>query len=254
MEFERNQHEEPLHLVGRSKDGESLHLEDSDGERYLLQIDEKLKNTVNAPVLMLTRFDDEPQGPPTPREIQTLLRAGHSVAAISKMREIEIEKVERFAGPVLRERSHMALQALNTLVRRDRSSEGRSLKTLVIDRLGQGGVDEESLEWDSWRREDGSWTVALRYPTRDGEGAAHWILDPTRRILTADDEGARWLTGDERVPQEKVADRIEAKDAPRLQAIRSTDGVDAKATRDGVTKRAAVPSWDDIMFGVKRDD
>ncbi len=258
MEFERNQHEEPLHLVGRSKDGRSLHLEDSDGEKYLLDIDDALKSAINAPVLKLAHFEDEPQGPPTPREIQALLRAGNSIEEISRQREIDIEKIERFAGPILRERSHTALQALRTLVRRDRGSEGRPLIEVVNDRLSQSGVDENSLEWDSWRREDGSWAVSLRYPTRDGEGSARWILDPTRRTLSADDDGARWLTGDERAPQDKIAmqtsSRFEAKDAPRLQPVRSTDGIDAKATKDGVTKRAAVPSWDDIMFGVKRED
>jgi hypothetical protein len=254
MEFERNQYDEPLHLVGRSKDGQSLHLEDSDGERYLLEIDESLKSAINAPVLRLTRFEDEPQGPPSPREIQALIRAGNSIEEISRIREVDLEKVERFAGPILRERSHMALQALGTLVRRDRGSDGRPLIDVVVDRLSQSGVEEDALEWDSWRREDGTWAVTLRYPTRDGEGSARWILDPARRTLTADDDGAKWFTGDERVPQEKIANRFEAKDAPRLQPIRSTEGVDAKATKDGVTKRAAVPSWDDIMFGVKRDD
>jgi len=254
MEFERNQFDEPLRLIGRSKDGHFLQLEDSDGERYLLEIDESVKSAVNAPVLKLAHFEDEPQGPPSPREIQALLRSGNSIEDISRQREIEVEKIERFAGPILRERSHIALQALNTLVRRDRGSEGRPLLTVVVERLNQSGVDEESLEWDSWRREDGNWNVTLRYPTRDGEGSARWILDPARRTLTADDEGSRWFTGDERDPQEKVSNRIEAKQAPRLQPIRSTDGVDAKATRDGVTTRASVPSWDDIMFGVKRED
>lgn len=254
MEFDRSHYEEPLHLAGRSKDGRSLHLEDSDGERYLLEIDEAVKSAINAPILKLAQFEDEPQGPPSPREIQALLRAGNSIEEIARQREIDVEKIERFAGPILRERSHTALQALRTLVRLDRGSEGRPLIEVVVDRLNQSGVDEESLEWDSWRREDGSWTVTLRYPTHDGEGSARWILDPTRRTLTADDNGARWLTGDERAPQEKISARIEAKDAPRLQPIRSTDGVDAKATKDGVTKRASVPSWDDIMFGVKRED
>lgn len=254
MEFERNLFDEPLHLVGRSKDGHSLYLEDSDGERYILEINDSVKSAVNAPVLKLAQFEDEPQGPPSPREIQSLIRAGHSIEDIALQRDIDIEKVERFAGPILRERSHIALQALNTLVRRDRTSEGRPLIEVVVGRLKQSGVDQESLEWDSWRREDGSWTVTLRYPTRDGEGLARWILDSTRHTLTADDEGARWFTGDERAPEAKISSRIEAKDGPRLQPIRSTEGIDAKATKDGVTKRASVPSWDDIMFGVKRED
>jgi len=244
--------------MGRSKDGHFLHLEDSDGQRFVLAIDESVRSSINAPILKLAQFDDEPQGPPTPKEIQSLLRAGYSIEDVAKLREIEIAKVERFAGPVLRERSHMALQAMHTLVRRDRGSDGHPLIEVVINRLAHGGVDEDSLEWDSWRREDGSWTVTVRYPTRDGEGSARWILDPSRGSLTSDDEGARWLTGDERTAQEKIAPsstrRLEPKEAPRLQPVRTTENVDAQATKDGVTKRASVPSWDDIMFGVKRDD
>jgi hypothetical protein len=38
-------------------------------------------------------------------------------------------------------------------------------------------------------------------------------------------------------------------EVPRLAVIR--EAPDDDATRDGVTARAKVPSWDEIMFGIK---
>jgi hypothetical protein len=39
---------------------------------------------------------------------------------------------------------------------------------------------------------------------------------------------------------------------PRLAVIREEP--DDEATRDGITARAKVPSWDEIMFGIKPED
>ena len=39
---------------------------------------------------------------------------------------------------------------------------------------------------------------------------------------------------------------------PRLAVIREEP--DDEASRDGITARAKVPSWDEIMFGIKPED
>jgi hypothetical protein len=42
------------------------------------------------------------------------------------------------------------------------------------------------------------------------------------------------------------------RETPRLVAIRSD--TDAESAKDGVQGRAKVPSWDEIMFGQKKDE
>ena len=46
----------------------------------------------------------------------------------------------------------------------------------------------------------------------------------------------------------------EIRDAPRLSVIREDVEPNSEASSDGVTGRAKVPTWDEIMFGKKSDD
>jgi hypothetical protein len=83
--------------------------------------------------------------------------------------------------------------------------------------------------------------------------------------LAARDEGARWISGDDRSPQEKVRSQLptellgggaerEPREAPRLAAVREEVDPSSDAARDGVVGRAKVPSWDEIMFGKKTEE
>jgi hypothetical protein len=52
---------------------------------------------------------------------------------------------------------------------------------------------------------------------------------------------------------EEIADVVEPiREVPRLAVIREEP--DDEASRDGITARAKVPSWDEIMFGIKPED
>ena len=42
------------------------------------------------------------------------------------------------------------------------------------------------------------------------------------------------------------------RETPRLAVIREEP--DDEAIKDGITARAKVPSWDEIMFGIKKDE
>jgi hypothetical protein len=78
------------------------------------------------------------------------------------------------------------------------------------------------------------------------------------------DENARWMMGDEPPARQMSAPGLVYSDAnhpslreevtpmpevPRLAVIRELP--DDEAARDGVVARAKVPSWDEIMFGIK---
>jgi hypothetical protein len=52
---------------------------------------------------------------------------------------------------------------------------------------------------------------------------------------------------DEKFEEEKIAPLV-----PRLAVIREEP--DDEASRDGITARAKVPSWDEIMFGIKPEE
>jgi hypothetical protein len=252
----------PLRLIGRTRDGEQLTLTDEFGNHFTLEIDENVRTTVNAPVLRLTSdgsvaFADQNDAPLTPKLIQQRIRFGESPEAIATAAGVDYAAVERFAGPVLLERDHIAQQAQATQMRK---GEEQTLGALVTDRLAQRGIAPESITWDSWKREDGRWSIAASYPSQDGTSIALWVLDLPRRTLTTDNDTARWLTGDDRSPAEKVATPSvgiippSKPETPRLRPVNDTLPLDDHAQRDGVTKRATIPSWDEIMFGRKSEE
>ena len=285
---------QPLRVVGRNQEGTLLFVVDRAGNRFELPIDTTLKsalgNSVSTPSSAAPETSPAAKPAahlrlatltelPTPREIQTLVRGGASIAEIAERSGLSEEKIDRYAGPILRERFHIAQQALGTVIRRG-SSEGAELGSVVAARLTSRGVAKDDMEWDSWRRDDGKWTIVLTYPSNDGVQHAHWVLDNVRRTLTSEDESARWLTGDERSSGEKIATRLEeiAPQLPiakeplperavieiaRLTAVRDAEPameelelekeVRPEPRKEGGRGRTHVPAWDEIMFGTKKD-
>jgi hypothetical protein len=230
-----------------------------------------------------------------PREIQARIRAGFSAEQIAQSAGLSVAKVERFAGPVVQERSYVAQQACLVGVRRLTDSVSTPLGDLVSGRLAERGVAADDLRWDSWRRDDGRWQLVLEYPVAEKTRSAAWVYDPMRRTVDPDDEEARWLTDEERAAPEPPRQQparltavpapepdpstqehdtvpvltratveepgdLPAAEEPAAVAEAATEADDEPAiaprrpTRGG--RRAAVPSWDEILFGAgtKRDE
>ncbi|MEY3408017.1 MAG: hypothetical protein RL038_1078, partial [Actinomycetota bacterium] len=99
------------------------------------------------------------------------------------------------APPILLERSHVAAKATKTVIRR--ASGSGTLGDIVELKLESLGVDLEATNWDSYRRDDGRWTVLLHYPADGLTRTAAWLFDVRNNALVAADEDARWLTGDQ---------------------------------------------------------
>ena len=294
-----------LSLLGRSEDGADLLLTDHDGADYSLRMSDALRAAINQPRLVAV---PSPEAPATPvKEIQARLRAGETPDAIARSTEWEVEKIEKFSGPIMQERAYIIGLAIVTPLRREAHSP--SLAEATIAQLSPRGVDMTLVEWNTWRREDGLWNVILYYPTSQSDsgslygdaklGEANWIFDSVNRSLVSEDENARWISGEEkparpatpshgmvfgtestgpapRLSSVKPADEpvsppiltavtplvesaeseealLELDDSPANSAPSRSDEIPADAKRDGVTKRIRIPSWDDIMFGGKKD-
>ena len=279
-----------LRLDGRTDDGLYLSLRDQEGEQYSVRISDTLRATVNQQRLNSVPDNEEPSI--SIKEIQRLLRTGQTSEQISREYNVSIEKIERFAGPILSERIYIIDQAQEIVVRKEIDRDPVTLIQSITSRLAPRGIDASTLSWDTWRLENGTWTVELHYPQTGGVGVAQWSFDPLLRSLTSMDENARWIMGDEPAPRqlskpglvttesthpserrspenhgvstidkdrfneyedlesfenEKISPLV-----PRLAVIREEP--DDEASRDGITARAKVPSWDEIMFGIKPED
>lgn len=200
-----------LRLVGVHDDGEHLLLSGAGGEMFQLPIDEALRvaasrttakaasGAVAAPIAM------------SPRDIQARIRSGSTAAEVAELSGIPLAKVQRYEGPVLAEREHVARQARKVEVaapapghdvyRSVFGDQPASLGEMVDHRLSAHGIDAATVEWDSWRRPDGSWNVVARFEAKPGgpagigeEPPAMWTFSPARKSLQNANRWAQQLS------------------------------------------------------------
>jgi hypothetical protein len=270
-----------LRFTGKSDDGNHLALVDGAGNNYSVRISDTLRATVNQPRLTSVPATDATEVISV-KEIQRRLRAGESFEQIAREGQTSVDKIERFSGPIMQEREYILSRARELVMRKDAHRADLTLLDVVQAKLAPRGVDIDALSWNTWRLADGTWHIELHYPNRDGNGLATWIFDLARRALDAADDNGGWLIDEEapvrvvtpgiihaepthpsrleeprsegQIP--RIADLFEEPEVkaetPRLAVIREAPSV--TDSQDGITARAKVPSWDEIMFGRKSEE
>ena len=259
-----------LRLTGKTQDGNHLALVDTDGAEFSLRISDTLRATVNQPRLTSVPATDAAESISV-KEIQRRLRAGESFEHIARDGQTTVDKIERFSGPIMQEREYILDRARELVMRKDIHRIDLTFRDVVLAKLSPRGVDTEAVSWNTWRLADGTWHIELHYPNRDGNGVATWNFDMSRRALDARDDNGAWLIDEEapaRAPEpgiiysepthpsrldEIIPAIVEEKiETPRLAVIRETPT--PADSQDGITARAKVPSWDEIMFGRKSEE
>ncbi|MEU5319777.1 septation protein SepH [Streptomyces sp. NPDC021056] len=248
-----------LRVVAVSNDGTRLVLKAADSTEYTLPIDERLRAAVRGDRPRLGQIEIEVESHLRPRDIQARIRAGATAEEVAQMAGIPVDRVRRFEGPVLAERAFMAERARKTPVRRPGENAGPQLGEAVQERLLLRGVEKDTVQWDSWRRDDGTWEVLLVYRVAGEPHSASWTYDPPRRLVQAVDEEARSLIGESddlavpepsfpfvpriaRLPRDRPLDR--ALDRPSLPAPTTDPAEETTAERDSLTSLLeAVPSF-----------
>ncbi|MET9830441.1 septation protein SepH [Streptomyces sp. NPDC006385] len=249
-----------LRVVAVSNDGTRLVLKAADSTEYTLPIDERLRAAVRGDRPRLGQIEIEVESHLRPRDIQARIRAGATAEEVAQLAGIPVDRVRRFEGPVLAERAFMAERARKTPVRRPgENAAGPQLGEAVQERLLLRGADKDTVQWDSWRRDDGTWEVLLVYTVAGEPHSASWTYDPPRRLVQAVDDEARSLIGESddlaapepsfpfvpriaRLPRERSLDR--ALDRPSLPAQASEPAEETTEERDSLTSLLeAVPSF-----------
>ncbi|MFC8421305.1 septation protein SepH [Streptomyces sp. NPDC057236] len=255
-----------LRVVAVSNDGTRLVLKAADSTEYTLPIDERLRAAVRGDRPRLGQIEIEVESHLRPRDIQARIRAGATAEEVAQMAGIPVDRVRRFEGPVLAERAFMAERARKTPVRRPGENSGPPLGEAVQERLLLRGAEKDTVQWDSWRRDDGTWEVLLVYRVAGEPHSASWTYDPPRRLVQAVDDEARSLIGESddlaapepsfpfvpriaRLPRDRPLDRPGDRERPSLPAQASEPDEEsltatASGERDSLTSLLeAVPSF-----------
>ena len=255
-----------LRLVGRSEDGTELELTDNNGAHYAIRISDHLRSTINQPRLVAVAHPDQ-QSHTSVKEIQSRLRSGESADSIARSTEWDLEKIEKFSGPIMQERAFVIGQALETALRRDPHSP--TLMSAAIAQLAPRGVDMQRVEWNTWRRDDGLWNIILTYPIATGSGEANWAFDPNNRTLVSEDDGSRWISGEEKPSRpttpshgmvfnadssSSLTSTAPSTPAPRLVSVKPEEPIRISSTPTAASSDSDQPSSTTEPVAQKSDD
>lgn len=242
-----------LRVAGLGMDGRTVILEavahrpGDRREQFSLPVDDTLHAAAQGDLPRLDPVQTEPENQMRPREIQARIRAGESVEQVSGAAGVPNERVERFAYPVLLERSRMAQLARQAHPVRADGPDVRTLEEVVTETFQQRGHDLSSVSWDSWRGESGKWVVQLCWRTGRSDNRAQWTLHPGAHggTVTALDDHATDLIDPQPAAALHTVPPIDPPDPARTPPKPSSAA--ARARKD----RAVVPSWEDVLLGVR---
>lgn len=189
-----------LRVIGLEPDGSHVVCADAEtGQKFRLPADDKLRAASRGDVARLGQIEIEMESQLRPREIQARIRSGASVEQVAEEAKIPISKVERFAYPVLLERSRAAEMAQGGHPVRDNGPTVPTLSEIVTHAFRARGHSIDEATWDAWRDEDNQWVAQLQWQAGRTTNAAHWRYQPDAHggtILPLDDTATELIDPD----------------------------------------------------------
>lgn len=248
-----------LKVVGLDVDGKRIICESDDpNETFVLRADDRLRSALRGELSgsSQSRADAEVANVLHPKEIQARIRAGASVEQVAEAAGVDISRVERFAHPVLLERSRAAeLATAAHPVLTDGPAVLTLLETITSGLIARG-LDPDTTNWDAWRNEDGRWTVQLSWQAGLSDNTAHFRFTPGAHggtVTAFDDAASQLIDPDFARPLRPVAPvaQIEFEEPePPVQAEEEPAPPKPATTRARKGK-PPVPAWEDVLLGVR---
>jgi len=248
-----------LKVVGLDVDGKRIICEcDSSGEKFILRPDDRLRAAVRGDNIGPSQPPSDAEVPSVlrPKEIQAKIRAGASVEQVASAAGVGIERVQRFANPVLLERSRAAelATAAHPVL-----ADGPSVLTLletVTSALVARGLDPDATGWDAWRNEDGRWTVQMGWKAGMSDNVAHFRFTPGAHggtVTAFDDTACELINPDFARPLRPLApiaqlDFEEPEPELPIEVPEPPPAPKPPRPRKG---KPAVPAWEDVLLGVR---
>ena len=198
----------PVRFVALSEDGQALVLADEVGRLLALPIDDRISSALHhdgsgapasaSPGTAVAVPGAENMASLSPRDIQARIRSGESAEDVARVAGVPVDRVLRYAGPVLQERAMLAQHARRTRLKT--SDSGAPLAEVVDSRLAQHGIDTEKISWDAFRRDDGTWRIVATWPSGKATAQAVWDLDKGRQVVAPHDDMAQYLCAERPTP------------------------------------------------------
>ena len=248
-----------LKVVGLDVDGKRIICEcDSSAEKFILRPDDRLRAAVRGDNIGPSQPPSDTEVPSVlrPKEIQAKIRAGASVEQVASAAGVGIERVQRFANPVLLERSRAAelATAAHPVL-----ADGPSVLTLletVTSALVARGLDPDATSWDAWRNEDGRWTVQMGWKAGMSDNVAHFRFTPGAHggtVTAFDDTACELINPDFARPLRPLAPiaQLDFEEPEPELPIEVPEPPPAPKPPRARKGKPAVPAWEDVLLGVR---
>ncbi|MGZ0710811.1 septation protein SepH (plasmid) [Coraliomargarita sp. W4R53] len=222
---------EQLKVIGTEDD--KIVLATESGERFAVAIDDVLR--VELRKARRDRDDDSQIVRPSPRDIQSHIRAGLSAVEVAELLGARVEDIVRFEGPVLAEREHVVGQALAVPVLLGGDFEPHAQPTFgtaVRGKLAEATATGE--RWTSWKESTG-WILKLEFTSNEVDHDARWSFDPRRSTLAPLNSDAIQLSRQGSLPEGLI---------PRLRALDATPAKDDSRFDSGAFGPRRLPEAD----------
>lgn len=226
-----------LTVVGISEDGTHLVLttagsppapgsSEPEGE-FTIALDDRLRAATRGDRARLGQLQIRFESSLRPRDIQARIRAGETPEEVARAAGVPVDRVLRFAAPVLAERDHVVDEARRHPLHRRSEPAALDLQDAVAAKLAASGVDPAGTVWDARRGTDGGWMVTAAYRGGSRDRTATFRFDLATRTAIADDDDARWIAGDTGGPGTPRARLTPVGTPGGGRAVAATDAFDA---------------------------
>jgi len=189
-------------------DGDFLLLEDSEGQKFRLLLDQTLRSAIRNEVPQML---DQPRL--SPREIQEEIRVGRSIEEIVQASGAPVDYVMKFAQPVLDELNHAVLNALTVRLEvpgdRFNNPKTREFGEIIKARLAASGAGIE--KWSAMKAPEHGFFIYCEYELAGQQKKATWLYDPKRLALIPENEAAISLSSGDKI----------ATPAPKLRTVQT---------------------------------
>ncbi len=180
-----------LRVHGPTDSGRALLCEDpGSGERFTVPIDDRLRAAVRGEGAMIGQLEFDGESQLSPKEIQARIRSGATVEEVAVLAGTSPQRVDRFAYPVLLERSTMAERARLAHPTVDGITGTATVAEAVAATLAARGSDG-TVDWDA-HKQDGSWVLIAAWSAGRSRNRAEWTFQPgpSGGTLTARNDAA----------------------------------------------------------------
>lgn len=251
-----------LTIVGLDVDGKHIICEGTKdngepGDKFTIRVDDRLRAAARGDGARVgqTHIDIEVTSMLRPKEIQARIRAGASVEQVAAAAGVDVERVERFAHPVLLERSRAAeLATAAHPVLADGPSVLTLLETITSSLMARG-LNPDITTWDAWRNEDGRWTVQLGWKAGRSDNVAHFRYCPGAHggtVTAVDDAATELIDPNFDRPLRPLAPvaQLDFEEPAPVPVESPTVEPKSEPTRNRRGK-PPVPAWEDVLLGVR---